>query len=145
MNDTIAAARTRRIDRPRTRAHQRQVLPNGVRLAFESWTDFGEVAVVLLIRAGSADDPPGREGLARLVQRVAFAGPRNGGFFEAHIRGLGTSRWWVHKLGRDDVLSTPHRCSKRFRRSVNRPCRSSPFPCRRDQPSQKSPWSSIEK
>jgi zinc protease len=51
----------------------RQVnLPSGLRLGFEAAPTRGMVGVVLLMGLGSAVDPPGKEGLAHLVEHLAF-------------------------------------------------------------------------
>jgi zinc protease len=49
---------------------------SGLRTVFEVGPDFGTAGVVLLVKAGSADDPKGKEGLAHLVEHLVLAAPR---------------------------------------------------------------------
>jgi zinc protease len=47
-------------------------LSSGTRAAFELAPDFGVAGVVLVMGAGSVDDPKGKEGLAHLVEHLVF-------------------------------------------------------------------------
>jgi zinc protease len=47
-------------------------LASGTRAVFEVSPDFGAAGVVLVMSTGSSDDPPGKEGLAHLVEHLVF-------------------------------------------------------------------------
>ncbi len=56
-------------------------LPSGMRLLIEDAPTRGMVAVVLSIGAGATSDPPGKEGLAHLVEHLSFAA-------DSHLEGI---------------------------------------------------------
>lgn len=59
---------------PRTMAVKGTTLqyPSGLRVLFEQHPGSGRVPMALLVGAGSANDPPGREGAAHLVEHLAY-------------------------------------------------------------------------
>lgn len=59
------------LDLPRF-ALQSQKLPSGLRIGVEAGSAPGLVAVVTVVGSGASADPPGREGLAHLVEHLAF-------------------------------------------------------------------------
>jgi len=56
------------------RAVQSATLSNGLRLVVCADSEAAVVSVEVVIRAGSADDPPGQEGAAHLLEHVLWAG-----------------------------------------------------------------------
>ncbi|HVR62376.1 MAG TPA: pitrilysin family protein, partial [Polyangia bacterium] len=46
--------------------------PSGLRVVFEKDSAAGAIGVVTVVGVGSAEDPPGKEGLAHLVEHLAF-------------------------------------------------------------------------
>src|SRR5450631_3458628 len=53
-------------------------LPSGMRIVIEEEHSKPIVAVVAVINAGAADDPPGKEGLAHLVEHLTFRAKPDG-------------------------------------------------------------------
>ncbi|MDP2310547.1 MAG: pitrilysin family protein [Pseudomonadota bacterium] len=49
-------------------------LPNGLRVLVHPWPEAPVVAIRLLLPVGAAGDPPGRSGLAHLVEHLSFEG-----------------------------------------------------------------------
>lgn len=74
-----------------------RALPNGARVAASEVAGARDVALVVHVACGSADDPPDRRGLAHLVEHVAYTGSAHapGGAGDAWIRAAGgeTSAW----------------------------------------------------
>src|SRR5579862_4400292 len=52
-------------------------LPNGLRVVLAPDGGLDDVSVVVRYAVGSADDPPGREGLAHLVEHMMFDGSKH--------------------------------------------------------------------
>jgi zinc protease len=55
------------------------VLPNGVRVFLERDPQSPVVSIGWMVPAGTANDPPGKEGLAHLTEHLVFRAPREGG------------------------------------------------------------------
>ncbi len=53
---------------------QQTVMPSGLRVGIEPGPARGMVAVVSVVGSGASADPPGREGLAHLVEHLVFHG-----------------------------------------------------------------------
>ena len=53
-------------------------LPNGMRVLLEEAPDFGASGAVLVVGAGSADNPAGKAGLAHLAEHLAFGATHAG-------------------------------------------------------------------
>lgn len=93
-----AAAAHMPIERPdvrRTTAAQlavpleRVVLPNGLVVLMAPVADARSVVVLQAFRAGGAFEPPGRSGLAHLVEHVVYRGPTPDTDYEALLRARG--------------------------------------------------------
>jgi zinc protease len=56
-----------------------QLLPSGLRLGVEAGSTPGMVTVVTVVGSGSSADPPGREGLAHLVEHLVYHAHGAGG------------------------------------------------------------------
>jgi zinc protease len=71
----------------------RSVLPNGMVLLVKPDRSRGLVGVSLQVRAGSADDPPGREGLAQMVASALSLGTRTlpGADFRRRVAAIGST------------------------------------------------------
>lgn len=67
--------------RPATPAHEvgDETWPSGLRLVTYALSQRPDVLVSLSVRAGSARDPPGKEGLAHLVEHLTFRARPGGG------------------------------------------------------------------
>jgi zinc protease len=78
MASTIVPEAELGLDLPRFAVAQRQ-LESGLRLGVESSSARGQIAAVLTIAAGAADDPPDHEGLAHLVEHLVYHARGNGG------------------------------------------------------------------
>ncbi len=76
------------------------VLPNGLRVIVHAWPEGPSVSLRLLVPAGAAADPPGRSGLAHLVEHLAFEG-------SAHAPGNRYDQWLAEAGGASDA-STSH-------------------------------------
>ncbi len=79
---------------------EEETLANGLRIVAHAWPDAQNVTVNLLLPAGAAADPPGRSGLAHLVEHLAFEGsegaPGNAGDM------------WVRAAGGQSDAATRH-------------------------------------
>ena len=67
-------------------------LPTGLKVAFDHAQTRGMVGIYLTIGTGSGADPSGKEGLAHLVEHLAFRSKSpqfNGRTFEQHVQWLG--------------------------------------------------------
>ena len=73
MGPTLAPDPDNVLDLPRF-AVQQAVMPSGLRVGVEPGSARGMVAVVAVVGSGSSADPPGREGLAHLVEHLIFHG-----------------------------------------------------------------------
>src|SRR5436305_354067 len=73
MGPTLAPDPDNVLDLPRF-AVQQAVMPSGLRVGVEPGSARGMVAVVAVVGSGSSADPPGREGLAHLVEHLVFHG-----------------------------------------------------------------------
>ncbi|MFZ5476155.1 MAG: M16 family metallopeptidase [Myxococcota bacterium] len=71
-----------------------ETLPNGLVVLLEEDRSAPRVAVHVYVEAGAAEDPPGREGLAHLVEHLAFAG----GDYDRRLAALGgaSNAWTDH-------------------------------------------------
>lgn len=84
-----------RVDVRRTTAAQltvpleRLVLSNGLVVLMAPVADARSVVVLQAFRAGGAFEPPGRSGLAHLVEHVVYRGPTADTDYEALLRGRG--------------------------------------------------------
>ncbi|HEY3237083.1 MAG TPA: insulinase family protein, partial [Polyangiaceae bacterium] len=65
-----------------------RTLPSGLRVVIENDRSSGLAGVVLTVGSGAADDPPGREGLAHLVEHLVFRSSRQGVTFWARLMEL---------------------------------------------------------
>lgn len=65
----------------------------GLHVVVETSPDSGNAAVVLAVRAGSADDPTRRAGLAYLVEHLALDSKVEGVTVSQRLDQLGASRW----------------------------------------------------
>jgi zinc protease len=71
MYATLAPESDLGLDLPRFTV-EHQTLPSGLRLAIEPARARGMVAVVLVVGSGASADPPGKEGLAHMVEHLVF-------------------------------------------------------------------------
>ncbi|MDP2317546.1 MAG: pitrilysin family protein [Pseudomonadota bacterium] len=85
-------------ERPGLLATEEATLPNGLRVVVHAWPEAPVVAIRLRIPAGSASDPPGRSGLAHLVEHLAFEG-------SAHAPGNRYDRWLGDAGGSSDAAT----------------------------------------
>lgn len=67
------------------------VLPSGLRILFQDSPGYGSVGVATVVDAGSRFDPPGKEGLAHLVEHLWFRLDYDGQSVRDRIRDLGAS------------------------------------------------------
>ena len=74
-------------------AFERRTLPNGLRLVVAPVHKLPVVTVVVVVDAGAAGDPAGREGLAQLTARAVLEGTEalGGAQLEERVERLGTS------------------------------------------------------
>ena len=63
-------------------------LANGLSVVLERAPDFGAAAAVLVVGAGSADEPPGKAGLAHLTEHLQGSATHAGVSFLARVREL---------------------------------------------------------
>jgi len=79
---------------------EEETLGSGLRIVAHSWSDAPNITINLLVPAGAAADPPGRSGLAHLVEHLAFEGsegaPGNAGDV------------WIRAAGGQSDASTRH-------------------------------------
>jgi zinc protease len=73
-------------------ATSRATLASGVRATFEAAPDFGTAGVVWVVDAGSADDPPGKGGLAHLVEHLVFEARHGDARLVSKFKSLGVGR-----------------------------------------------------
>src|SRR4051794_28421904 len=66
-------------------------LGDGLRVVLETAPDFGTAAAVLMVDAGSADEPAGKAGLAHLTEHVVFEGLHGGVSLAERQRDVGSA------------------------------------------------------
>lgn len=75
-------------------------LPNGLRVIVHPWPDAPVAAVRLLLPVGAAADPPGRGGLAHLVEHLSFEGSAEtpGNAYDRQLAAVGATNdaWSSH-------------------------------------------------
>ena len=76
---------------PATFEVRQTVLPSGLRVGYERAPTRGMVGAVLVIGSGSTEDPPGKEGLAHLVEHLTFHATQEGRRTDAVFARLGAS------------------------------------------------------
>ena len=64
------------------------VLDSGLRVVMFERPGARRFAATMAVRAGAQDDPPGMDGLAHLVEHLAFAGPNSAHVLDLARRGL---------------------------------------------------------
>ena len=90
-------------------------LPSGMRIVVEKDSTRPLIAVVSVVDVGGSDDPPGKEGLAHLVEHLAFRSLQDQKHSYSDLLELsGAARWnastsWnlttYHQVGSKDALS----------------------------------------
>ncbi|MES2639164.1 MAG: pitrilysin family protein [Myxococcota bacterium] len=70
-----------------------ETLSNGLRVVVHPWPDAPVVAIRLLLPVGAAADPPGRSGLAHLVEHLSFEGSANvpGNGYDRQLAAVGAT------------------------------------------------------
>lgn len=68
-------------------------LASGLRAVSEVAPDFGTAGAALVVQAGSADEPPGKGGLAHLVEHLVFQGKHEGESLLGRLMTLGAGKW----------------------------------------------------
>ncbi len=85
---------------------EEHVLRNGLRVVLAPDPSLDEATVVVRYDVGSADDPPGKEGLAHLVEHMMYAGSR-------HVP-AGDYQRWIDRIGGSGQNGTTHLDDTRY-------------------------------